>query len=122
MNTESFEYTQNIVVRTDIKMSRGKLCGQVAHAAVSASEVVKKSQRNWWKRWMDEGQRKIVLKVGSYEELLILKKQAEKIDIPVALIEDRGLTELPPGTATSLGIGPAPSYLVNKVTEKLLLL
>ncbi|MEM3736984.1 MAG: peptidyl-tRNA hydrolase Pth2 [Candidatus Bathyarchaeia archaeon] len=117
-NTE-FEFTQNIIVRTDLKMSKGKICGQIAHAAVAAAEEARKRRPEWWHRWIEEGQRKIILKVNSLEELMILKRRAEFLQIPSALIEDRGLTELPPGTVTCLGVGPAPVPLVDQITHKL---
>ena len=117
-----FDYTQNIVVRTDIKISKGKLSVQIAHAAVSAAEVARNTHREWWSNWLREGQRKVALKVDHLEDLGKLKAEADRFSLPVALIEDRGLTELPPGTVTCLGIGPAPTGLVDKVTKKLQLL
>lgn len=103
-------------------MSKGKLCGQVAHAAIAASEMARKKKNNWWELWIDEGQRKIVLKVSSLQELIEQKEKAEQAGVPAALIQDRGLTELPPGTVTCLGIGPAPTSVVDRLTRKLPLL
>ena len=114
-----FKYTQNIVVRADLKISKGKLCSQVAHAAVSAAEEARRLKPSWWRGWLKEGQRKVVLKVGSLEELLEVKKVAGELGIPTALVQDKGLTEVPPGTVTCLGVGPAPIELVDKVTGKL---
>lgn len=118
----SFKYTQNIIVRLDLNLSRGKLCAQAAHAAVEASEKARVQKPVWWELWMREGQRKVVLYVDTLEELLRLKEEAEKLGLPSALIEDRGLTEVPPRTVTCLAIGPAPVELVNTITGKLKLL
>ncbi|MFX0068376.1 MAG: peptidyl-tRNA hydrolase Pth2 [Promethearchaeota archaeon] len=117
-----FDYKQVIVVRADLKMSIGKTSVQVAHASVTAAEDARKSQRKWWKIWISEGQRKIVVKVDSLEELLALEDKAKVLNIPHALITDKGLTEVPPGTTTALGIGPAPNDIVDRVTKKLTLI
>lgn len=116
-----FSCKQVIVVRADLKMSKGKIVAQAGHAAVSASEEARKGRPNCWKAWMTEGQCKIAVKVESERELLELYKKAKKLKLPSTLISDRGLTELPPGTLTCLGIGPAPSQKIDKVTVKLTL-
>jgi len=116
-----FNYKQVIVMRSDLRMSRGKIAAQAGHAAVSAAEEARKHHQKWWKTWLEEGQCKIAVKVGSENELLKLEKEAKDSGLPHALISDRGLTQLPPGTITCLGIGPAPSSKVDKITGMLAL-
>jgi len=118
----STEYKQVIIVRSDLKMSKGKLAAQVAHASVTAAEVARVRYREWWTTWFLQGQKKVVLKVSTLDDLLKIKKMADQEDLPTALIQDRGLTELPPGTITTLGIGPAPAERIDKITGSLPLL
>jgi PTH2 family peptidyl-tRNA hydrolase len=117
-----FEYKQVIVVRSDLKMGKGKIAAQVGHAAVSAAEEAHKRHRDWWEAWLFEGQCKIAVKVKSEKELLELEEQAKDLDLPNALIVDRGLTQIPEGTVTCLGIGPAPAEKIDTLTGKLPLL
>lgn len=121
-DSSDFSYKQVIVVRTDIKMSKGKMAAQAGHAAVSAAEYARKNRPEWWSPWIGEGQCKIAVKVKSEQELLELGRKARNAGLPVALIVDRGLTELPPETVTCLGIGPAPSDNVDTITGNLSLL
>jgi len=114
-----FKYKQVIVLRIDLKMSKGKIAAQAGHAAVSAAEEARKRRPSWWKAWINEGQCKIAVKAESEEELLELETKAKELGLPSALVTDRGLTELPPGTITCLGIGPAPSDQVDKITGEL---
>jgi len=118
----SFSYKQVIVVRSDIKMSKGKTAVQVAHAAVVAADYTRRKHRHWWREWLREGQRKIAVKASSEKELFKIEKDAKALKIPTCLVQDKGLTEIPPGTYTCLGIGPAPNHLVDKITEALPLL
>jgi len=117
-----FEYKQVIVFRSDLKMGKGKIAAQAGHAAVSAAEEAHKRHRDWWEAWLFEGQCKIAVKVKSEKELLELEEQAKDLGLPNALIVDRGLTQIPPGTITCLGIGPAPAEKIDTLTGKLPLL
>ena len=121
-DSSSFSYKQVIVMRTDIKMSKGKIAAQAGHAAVSASEYARKNRPQWWTPWINEGQCKIAVKVKSEQEICELERKARNAGLPVVLIVDRGLTEIPPNTTTCLGIGPAPANIVDTITGKLSLL
>ncbi len=119
-------YKQVIIVRTDLKLSCGKIAAQVAHGSVSLILNILEGSNKIWREWLDEwlmsGQKKIVLAVNSLNELLELEEKARKLNLPTMIIRDAGLTEIPSGTITVLAIGPAPEELVNKVTGHLKLL
>jgi PTH2 family peptidyl-tRNA hydrolase len=117
------EIKQVIVVRSDLKMGKGKAAAQVAHAALDAAEEGRRRHPGWYESWREQGQAKVVLKTDGGEAALDdLLKKARAMGLPVSLIQDRGLTQLEPGTTTCLGIGPGPADMVDKVTGKLKLL
>jgi len=113
------EYKVVVVVRDDLRMSGGKLAVQVAHAAVSCALEAKKDRAKWFREWFKEGQRKVVVKAMDLEHLLSLDSMAKKAGLPRALISDAGLTELPSGTTTCLGVGPAPDAMIDPITGSL---
>jgi PTH2 family peptidyl-tRNA hydrolase len=121
-DSSAFDYKMVIVVRTDIKMSKGKVAAQAGHAAVSAAEYARRNRPEWWRPWITEGQCKIAVKAKSETEINELERKSRNAGLPVALIVDRGLTEIPPNTTTCLGIGPAPANKVDAITGKLSLL
>jgi len=114
-----FKYKQVLIVRSDLKLSKGKLAVQVAHGAVTAAFRAYKEKSEWFKAWFNEGQKKVVVKVEGERELFELKAEAEKLGLPTSLIRDAGLTEIPPGTITCLAIGPGPNEIVDKITGNL---
>ena len=109
-------YKQVILVREDLKLPKGKLSAQVAHAAVDASSKSDKKIVDLWKK---EGGKKVVLKVKDEKELFKYKQMAEDSGLKTALITDAGHTVLQPGTITCLGIGPDGEEKVDRVTGKL---
>jgi PTH2 family peptidyl-tRNA hydrolase len=117
-----FKYKLAIAVRRDLDMGKGKIAVQVGHATIMAAEEARGRHPQWWKAWFNEGQCKVVVKVSSEDELRALKREADEFGLPSAIIEDRGLTQVEPGTVTCVGIGPAPVELVDKITGALPLL
>jgi PTH2 family peptidyl-tRNA hydrolase len=114
-----FTYKQCLIIRTDISMSCGKRCAQAAHASLGAYERADKMLR---KAWLAEGQKKVVLKASGERMLHELKVFAERAGIASSLIQDAGMTEIPPGTITALGLGPAKSADLDRITGNLPLL
>lgn len=113
---------QVIVARADLKMGKGKLAAQAAHASLAAAEEAMARRREWFEEWKADGQKKVVVKVQSQAELEETFRKAKSAHLPASLINDRGLTQLEPGTATCVGIGPAPDDMVDAITGKLKLL
>ena len=111
-----------IVVRRDLKISCGKIAAQVAHAAVEASLKSMKKNEKKFRKWMEEGQRKIVVTVENEEILLQIYRKALAEGLIASLIRDAGHTELPPGTLTAVGIGPDVDARIDKITGNLPLL
>ncbi len=109
-------YKQVIVVRKDLKMSKGKMAAQVSHAAVDSAL---KSNARKRRAWMKEGQKKVVLYASDEKELLKIAEKCKKLNINFSAIVDAGLTELIPGTLTCVGIGPDKEEIINKVTGSL---
>lgn len=110
---------QAILIRTDLKMGKGKLCSQACHASIAAFLKADCKIRD---EWIDEGMKKVVLKVSSEKELKSFAKIARKEKIAIAIINDAGLTQIEPGTPTALGIGPDKDSKIDKITGKLKLL
>jgi len=115
-------YKQAIVIRADLGMSKGKLAAQSSHASLSAYNHVRKSDPEIARAWESEGQKKVVLKVQSEEELLEYFQKGKAAGIPCELIRDAGHTQLEPGTLTCFGAGPWDEKALDEVFGKLKLL
>lgn len=111
-----------LAVRTDLKMGKGKMCAQCSHAAVGSCSVLRRKQPSVYKRYSREGQKKIVVRVGSEEALLRLQEEARGLKLVSYLVCDAGHTQLAPNTLTVLAVGPGPVSLVDRVTGSLKLM
>ncbi len=110
------ELKQVILIRTDLKMSKGKIAAQVAHAAV---EATLKSDKAIISNWRKTGMKKVTLKAENEKELYKYLQEAKDTNLTTALIRDAGRTELVPGTVTCLAIGPDKEEKIDAITHEL---
>lgn len=103
-----------IVVRDDIKLSRGKTAAQVGHAVLEC--WLRSDDEKLKRAWHDDGAKKVVLKCDSEREIYDLNESAKRAGLITAVIKDAGHTEIAPGTVTCLGIGPDEEKKIDKVT------
>lgn len=116
------EIKQVIILRSDLEMSRGKLAAQCAHASLMSYFETEKVDKAIAKAWIESGEKKIVLKVSDEEALRKIYEAFRYKKVPAALVSDAGLTEVPPGTKTALGIGPWKSSAIDPFTRGMKLL
>jgi len=130
------EIIQYFVVNNEIKISAPKLSAQIGHVAtiitheitklmyqpLSENEAISEAYFNPnilisiddWIKWYDngKGQKKIIL-AGKEKRLLKL------IDQGFYYIRDNGLTELPAGTLTTVGLPPMKRSEAQKYVKRL---
>ncbi|KAF2214608.1 hypothetical protein CERZMDRAFT_36861 [Cercospora zeae-maydis SCOH1-5] len=113
-----------LVVRTDLGMTKGKMAAQCGHATLACYKAFLRSNPNHplLKRWEHLGQAKVALKVDSEDEMLMLQATAVSLGLCAQVIHDAGRTQIASGSATVLGIGPAPKSKIDEVTGHLKLL
>ena len=110
---------QVMIVRTDLKMRRGKIAAQCCHGSIGA---YKKTDANKIRKWENEAYAKVVLKVQTKEELLELKRKADEKGISNYLVIDAGRTQIPTSSVTVLALGPDEDEIIDEVTGDLKLL
>ena len=110
---------QAILIREDLKMDKGKMAVQAAHASV---EAVLKSDKKMVAKWRSEGMTKVALKASGLKELFKFKQMAEDSGMTTALITDAGRTFFKEPTITCLGIGPDEDEKIDELTGKLKLM
>ena len=112
-----------IFMRTDLGMGKGKLCVQTGHASVLAFDHRCKSDKiDRSQKWLQEGQKKIVLKVPNENTLLEIEGRANLSNLASDRVVDFGLTQIAPNTWTCLAVGPDEDEKIDEITKGLSLL
>lgn len=112
----------SLVVRTDLKMTAGKIGAQCAHAAVMCCMEAEKRKPDHLTAWLNLGQPKIVLRVASETELQNLITLAKGNSVVSGVVRDAGKTQVKAGTMTVVGIGPDTVENVDAITKSLKIL
>ncbi|KAJ8097480.1 peptidyl-tRNA hydrolase PTH2-domain-containing protein [Lipomyces tetrasporus] len=113
------EHKMILVVRTDLQMTKGKAAAQCCHATLGCYKKSIRRHPAVVKLWERSGQPKITVQTKGEESLLILQAQAESVGITHCLVHDAGRTQIAAGSATVLGLGPAPKRKLDQITGDL---
>lgn len=109
---------QVIVLRTDLKMRRGKEIAQGAHASLKAT--LENLEHPHVVEWLAGRFTKIAVGIESEEALLAVYQGAVQAELVAAIIEDSGLTEFDGvPTITCIAVGPGPVARVDELTRHL---
>lgn len=116
---------QVLLYRRDLKMRKGKIAAQCAHASIAVFtrhdtgpsdrlEVPLDGPMAWWTR---RSMAKIVLSVDDLSTLEAAHKAAQVRGLPTSIITDAGRTEFKGvPTRTALAIGPAEVGEIDEIT------
>ena len=113
-----------LVLNKSLKMTPGKAASQTAHAAVSLYIKAKSNPRRYLlffneiDTWATLGQAKVVLKAVDDNNLNELEAKANEADLLSVKVHDAGLTQIPTGSFTCLGIF-GKSEAVDSITGNL---
>lgn len=128
---------QVLVVRKDLKMRKGKVGAQCAHASTKAilsqgSRVIYPDGKRLfrfeygiespWAQWLESGSAKVCVYVEDEQALLDVYEKALSLGLPATMIVDSGRTEfggIP--TRTVVAVGPGWVDEVDAVTGGLTL-
>ncbi|XP_072979911.1 uncharacterized protein [Typha angustifolia] len=98
------DFKMVLVVRNDLKMGKGKIAAQCSHATLGLYKKLVHRAPKALSRWEMCGQVKVVLKIESEEELLVLQERAKSLKLPTHVTIDAGRTQIAPNSRTVMAI------------------
>lgn len=112
-----------LIVNKELKMGKGKIAAQCCHAAVECYKSALKNCPDGLRTWEYTGCAKIAVLCPTQDEMLyeILPKVKQN-KIPYYLVADAGRTQIAAGSRTVLGLGPAPVYMFEGISDHLKLM
>jgi PTH2 family peptidyl-tRNA hydrolase len=111
-----------LIVRNDLRMTKGKTGAQCAHASIICYEKCQRKQPQLLSAWLHLGQPKIVLRVESMQELEEISLKAQQMNVIEGKVLDAGRTQVTAGTVTVLGLGPDTVGNIDALVKHLRLL
>lgn len=108
-----------LLIRQDLKMTKGKVAAQCSHAAIKLYKNLMIKNPRLLRRWEASGQAKITLKLNDLDQMDLLFAKALSLNLNCCIIHDAGRTQIASGSATVLGIGPGPASVIDEVTKEL---
>ncbi|XP_057800726.1 uncharacterized protein LOC131016125 isoform X2 [Salvia miltiorrhiza] len=115
------DFKMVLVVRNDLKMGKGKIAAQCSHATLGLYKKILNRAPKSLSRWEMCGQVKVVVKIESEDDMLVLQERAKSLNLPTHVTIDAGRTQIAPNSRTVMAVlGPAD--LVDDVTGGLKLL
>ncbi|SCU95099.1 LAME_0F10704g1_1 [Lachancea meyersii CBS 8951] len=119
------EVRMALVIRQDLGMKKGKIAAQCCHAALACYRLIgtdpsrESYNMDMTQRWLYGGQAKITLKCPDKENLDELFAMALSLGVNSYVVHDAGRTQIAAGSATVLGLGPAPKAVLDQITGDL---
>ncbi|KAL5788681.1 hypothetical protein ACOSP7_005630 [Xanthoceras sorbifolium] len=115
------DFKMVLVVRNDLKMGKGKIAAQCSHATLGLYKKLLHRAPKALNRWEMCAQPKVVLKIESEEDMLVLQDRAKSLKLPTHITIDAGRTQIAPNSRTVMAI-LGPVEVVDDVTGGLKLL
>ncbi|GER46784.1 peptidyl-tRNA hydrolase [Striga asiatica] len=101
------DFKMVLVVRNDLKMGKGKIAAQCSHATLGLYKKILNRAPKSLNRWEMCGQVKVVVKIESEDDMLVLQERAKSLNLPAHISIDAGRTQ----------IAPSPADLVDDAIE-----
>jgi len=111
------DFKMILVVNTDLKMKKGKIAAQTAHAAVGVLDEPGAREDPIVIAWQRYGCAKVALK-ASFEQMKQIEDLADQAGIRNYTVHDAGRTQIAAGSQTVCAVGPMDVEEIDKITGR----